>query len=88
MSQYIRDDNGNTYSLVNFLRLFGVEPVGESHNPKNDAMDLLHLYEQFISNKEVVFNEYLKVIRKIKVFYCIFLFSVTKLRLLYCVFLL
>ena len=28
MSQYIRDDNGNTYSLVNFLKLYNVEPVG------------------------------------------------------------
>ena len=68
MSQYIRDDNGNTYSLVNFLKLYNVEPVGESHNPRNDAMDLLNLYRAFVSNPDVVFNEYLKVVRKMKIF--------------------
>ena len=68
MSQYIRDDNGNTYSLVNFLKLFNVEPVGESHNPRNDAMDLMNLYQAFISNEDILFREYLKVVKKMKIF--------------------
>ena len=68
ISQYIRDDNGNTYSLVNFLKLYNVEPVGESHNPRNDAMDLLNLYKAFNSNPDILFDEYLKVVKKMKVF--------------------
>ena len=31
-------------------------------------MDLLNLYKAFISNGDIVFNEYLKVIKKMKIF--------------------
>ena len=31
-------------------------------------MDLLNLYRAFVSNPDVVFNEYLKVVRKMKIF--------------------
>ena len=66
MSQYIRDDNNNTYSLVNFLKLYGVDPVGVSHNPLNDAIDLKNLYKAFLENKDVAFNEYKKLLSRIK----------------------
>ena len=65
-SQFIRDEKGNTYSLVNFLKLFNLEPHGESHNPLNDALDLKNFFKAFIVNKEVRFNEYQKVLAKFK----------------------
>ncbi len=68
MSQFIRDNNGNNYSLVNFLKLFSLEPVGNSHNPLNDAYDLLNLYQAFIKNKDIVFEEYLKQIKRMRIF--------------------
>lgn len=68
ISQYIKDDNGNNYSLVNYLKLFNIEPIGESHNPLNDAFDLMHLYQAFNQQSEVVLEEYLKVLKKIKLF--------------------
>ena len=68
ISQYIRDDHNNTYSLVNFLKLYNVEPVGISHNPLNDAKDLKNLYKAFISNPDILFNEYNKVLQKMKIY--------------------
>ena len=65
-SQFIRDEKGNTYSLVNFLKLFNLEPHGESHNPLNDALDLKNFFKAFIVNKEVRFNEYQKVLANFK----------------------
>lgn len=59
---YIRDKTGNTYSLVNSLKLFSLEPIGSSHNPLNDAIDLMRLYDAFINNPEIVFEEYQKVL--------------------------
>jgi len=69
-SQYIRDPKGNTYSLVNFLKVFGIESVGNSHNPLNDAYDLMHLYEAFLNNPDIVFNEYLKQLNRIRLYPC------------------
>lgn len=68
ISQYVRDDNGNTYSLVNFLKLFEIAPVGESHNPLNDAKDLMHLYQAFLNRPDIVFKEYKKILKRMKLF--------------------
>lgn len=67
-SQYIRDDRGNTFSLVNFLKIFSINPVGNSHNPLNDAMDLMNLYQAFINNPNIVFDEYQKQLKRIKIY--------------------
>ena len=53
MSQFIRDDKNNTFSLINFLKLYNIEPTGVSHNPLNDAKDLKNLYIKFLNDKEL-----------------------------------
>lgn len=58
ISQYIRDEKNNTYSLVNFLKLYSIEANGESHNPLNDAIDLKNLYQAFVNNKSILYEEY------------------------------
>ena len=62
ISQYCKDDNGNNYSLTSYLRLFGGTPFGVSHDPLNDAIDLMNLYRQVYISKEKLKEEYIKVL--------------------------
>ncbi|MGN1295416.1 MAG: exonuclease domain-containing protein [Bacilli bacterium] len=62
ISQYCKDDNGNTYSLTSYLKLFGGTPFGVSHDPLNDAIDLMNLYRQVYISKEKLKEEYIKVL--------------------------
>ncbi len=62
ISQYIRDDNNNTYSLINYLGLYNKKPYGIPHNPLNDAIDLKNLYIAFLENKNIAKKEYQKIL--------------------------
>ena len=68
LSQYVKDEHGNPYSLVNYLKLFGAEPTGESHDPLNDALDLLKLYKVVLKSPDKLYEEYLKVLKSMKHF--------------------
>ena len=68
LSQFIKDDKGNNYSLVNYLKLYDKEPYGTSHDPLNDAIDLMNLYQVFMNEKEIRAREYTNVIKKQKIF--------------------
>lgn len=68
LSQFIRDENNNTYSLVNYLSVFNAKPIGESHNPLNDAIDLKNLYINFLNSPDIVKEEYEKILYNNKVF--------------------
>jgi DNA polymerase III epsilon subunit-like protein len=68
LSQFIKDDKGNNYSLVNYLKLYDKDPYGTSHDPLNDAIDLMNLYQVFMNEKEIRAREYINVIKKQKVF--------------------
>jgi len=67
-SQYIKDDNGNNYSLVNYLKVFNIEPYGVSHDPLNDSIDLMNLYNALDTQKDILLNEYIKVLQKQRLF--------------------
>lgn len=64
MGEFIKDDKGNSLSLVNSLKLFSLKPVGMSHDPLNDALDLKNLFFAFINNTELVKQEYIKQLAK------------------------
>ena len=68
IGQFIRDKNGNNYSLTNYLKLYEKEPFGQSHDPLNDAIDLMNLYDCFMNDKELMFREYLQILKKQKAF--------------------
>lgn len=68
ISQYIRDKNGNNYSLTNYLKLYNQEPNGQSHDPLNDAIDLKNLYIFFTNDKDIIYREYLQILKKQKIF--------------------
>ena len=63
-SNYVKDDNNNTYSLSNFLKVFNVEFKGTQHNALADALNLVYLYDAILKNKEILKNEYMKVLGK------------------------
>ena len=62
IGEFIRDDNGNPYSLVNYCKLFNVKEAGDAHQPDVDAINLANLYQAFISNSDLVLSEYMKVL--------------------------
>lgn len=61
-STYVKSPENNAYSLSNMLKVFNVEFKGQQHNALADALNLAYLYEAFIKNKEILKNEYKKVI--------------------------
>ena len=63
-SGYVKDENNNTYSLANFLKIFNVEFKGIQHNALADAYNLVYLYEAFLKNKNILKTEYMKVLAK------------------------
>lgn len=66
ISQYVKDSNGNTYSLANMLKVFNVEFKGTQHNALADALNLVYLYEAFLKNKDIVKVEYRNVLKQMK----------------------
>ena len=62
ISEFVKDQNGNPYSLLNYCKLFNVREEGIAHEPDADAVNLAHLYNAFINSKETVLEEYLKLL--------------------------
>lgn len=62
ISEFIRDANGNPYSLLNYCKLFNVKEIGTAHDPRSDAINLANLYQAFISTPDIVLEEYLKLL--------------------------
>lgn len=63
ISQYIKDPNGNTYSLANLLKIFNIEFAGTQHNAYADALNLAYLYNAMLKHPEIMKVEYRKVLR-------------------------
>ena len=68
ISQFVKDEKGNNYSLTSYLTLFGGELHGIPHDPLNDAYDLMNLYHLFCTKEEIRIKEYIKVLSKQKTF--------------------
>lgn len=62
LSEFVKDKNGNPYSLVNYCALFNVKEAGTAHQPDIDAINLANLYQAVINNNDLVLSEYLKVL--------------------------
>ena len=66
LSAYVKDENNNNYSLANFLKVFHLEFKGTQHNALMDAINLAYLYDAFLKNKDIVKEEYIKVLAKMR----------------------
>ncbi len=64
INNYVRDDNYNTYSLTNLLRLFSVDFKGIAHDALDDAYNLILLYEAILKNKDILCLQYEKTLSK------------------------
>ena len=64
ISEFIKDNNGNPLSLTHYLELFNVEFDGKAHDPLYDALNLGKLYNAFLKNKEIVLEQYMKVLSR------------------------
>lgn len=64
ISEFIKDDNGNPLSLTHYLETFGIEFDGTAHDPMHDATNLAKLYNVFLKEKDIVLNQYCKVLAR------------------------
>lgn len=62
LDRYIQDQNGNPYSLTNYLKAFGLEFDGKAHDAIYDALNLLDLYKVAREGKEIFIKEYKNVL--------------------------
>ena len=62
IGQFVRDDQGNPYSLTNALKLYGVEFEGTAHNAQDDAYNLLLLYQAFLAKREITLKRYMRIL--------------------------
>ena len=62
IARYVRDDNGNLYSLTNALKIYGVSFEGTAHSALADAYNLLLLYKAFVEHPEITAGEYKKLL--------------------------
>ena len=60
IAQFIRDQNGNNYSLANYLKIFECPFDGKAHDALADARNLVELYKAFLARKDIVEREYEK----------------------------
>ena len=62
ISEYVKNTDGNPYSLENYLKIFNIDFSGTAHDPNDDAYNLMLLYDNFLKQDGVVLEEYLKVL--------------------------
>lgn len=64
ISEFIKDDHNNPYSLTNYLNVFGVEFDGTAHDPEYDALNLVRLYDAFMKDVDIVEKEFFKNMKR------------------------
>lgn len=64
ISGYVKDENNNTYSLTNLLKVFNVDFVGKQHDALADTLNLVYLYQEVLRRKDILEEEYRKVLVK------------------------
>ncbi len=64
ISEFVKDNNGNPLSLTHYLEVFNVEFDGTAHDPMYDAVNLAKLYNVFLKEKDIVLNEYCKILSR------------------------
>ncbi len=61
-SKFCRSEKNEMLSLNDALKKFKVTPQGDAHDPQSDAINLSLLYNAFLTEKNILKEEYLKVI--------------------------
>ena len=58
LASFVRDQNGNNYSLANYLKIFGVPFEGKAHDALVDAYNLVDLYKAVLAKPEILEENY------------------------------
>lgn len=66
IAEFIRDEKGNPLSLINNLLCFDAQFKGEPHHALDDAKNLMLLYHHVLTQKEILFQQYLHVLSTFK----------------------
>ena len=64
LANFIRDPNGNNYSLANYLKIFGVPFEGKAHDALVDARNLVDLYKAVLANPQVIKENYKELVAR------------------------
>ncbi len=62
ISEYIKDENNNVLSLQKLLVLFKIKTTKQAHDALSDAIDLKNVYSAFLKEKDIVFENYRRLI--------------------------
>ena len=62
LSHYIRSDAGDPLSLKHMCEVFGISFEGQQHDALSDAYNLLCVYRHFLSDTDIVKEQYEKVL--------------------------
>jgi len=68
LARFIKDEHGNSYSLANYLKVFGVPFEGKAHCALVDAYNLIDLYKAFLSKPDIIEVEYKKTLSRMSHF--------------------
>ena len=60
IGEFCKDDSNNPYSLENYLKVYEIVFEGTTHDPQDDAFNLMLLYNAFLAKKDITLREYLK----------------------------
>jgi inhibitor of KinA sporulation pathway (predicted exonuclease) len=66
LSEFVKDDKGNPLSLINNLAVFKESFVGNHHHPLDDTKNLVLLYRLVLAKKDIILEEYLKVLMHLR----------------------
>lgn len=61
---FIRGPHNNGLSLFNLINLFKLQFKGDQHDPLADAVNLMYLYDAFLSKKDIVLDSYLELLSR------------------------
>ena len=63
-SHYVKSNKNTNLSLVDALKVFHTNIEDNLHDPQTDAINLMHLYEAFLTKKGILRDEYIKTLKK------------------------
>jgi DNA polymerase III alpha subunit (gram-positive type) len=62
LTNYVKDERGCMMSLVHYCEAFGLKLAEPSHDPVSDSLNLAHLYNAFLTDKEYVQEQYKNIL--------------------------
>ena len=64
IAEFVKDDKNNPLSLSHYLEVFHLDFDGQAHDPKYDAVNLARLYDAFMKENDIVFDEFMKNMKR------------------------